>query len=49
MFDTLLNFIFKDILVDAIMHNFTGMFDDINTGVGNIADQVGQTPQGWNV
>ncbi len=38
----------KEALVGGITANFTGMFDEINTKVGEIATQVGQTPQGWN-
>ena len=30
------------------MDNLTGMFDSVNTKVGEIAGQVGATPQGWN-
>ncbi|GHV10511.1 hypothetical protein FACS1894219_00050 [Clostridia bacterium] len=40
---------FRQILTDGIIANFTGMFDEVNTKVGEIAAQVGQTPQGWNV
>jgi hypothetical protein len=39
---------FKDLFIQGIISNFTGMFDEINTKVGEIATQVGQTPQGWN-
>jgi hypothetical protein len=39
---------FRGIFIDGIMSNFTGMFDEVNTKVGEIASQVGQTPQGWN-
>ena len=39
---------FKEIFIQGILGNFTGMFDEINTKVGSIASQVGQTPQGWN-
>jgi len=39
---------FKQSLVDAIMSSFTGIFDSVNEQVGDIAVQVGQTPQGWN-
>ena len=38
----------KEALVGGITANFTGMFDEINLKVGEIAAQVGQTPQGWN-
>jgi len=39
---------FRGILIDGIMSNFTSMFDEVNTKVGEIASQVGQTPAGWN-
>jgi len=38
----------KGLLSDGIIANFTGMFDEVNSKVGEIAGQVGQTPQGWN-
>lgn len=38
----------KDILVGSIMSNLTGMFDNVNAKVGEIAGQVGSTPQSWN-
>lgn len=40
---------FKEILISGILSNFNGMFEEVNTKVGEIAGQVGQTPQGWNV
>jgi hypothetical protein len=39
---------FNGLLIDGIMSNFTGMFNEVNTKVGEISSQVGQTPQGWN-
>jgi hypothetical protein len=36
------------LLIEGITSNFTGMFREVNTQVGEIASQVGQTPQGWN-
>ena len=39
---------FRDILIDGIIANFTGLFTEVNQKVGDIANQVGQTPQGWN-
>jgi len=39
---------FRGILVDGIKANFAGMFDEVNSKVGEIAAQVGQTPEGWN-
>ena len=38
----------KELLVGGIMDNLTGMFDSVNTKVGEIAGQVGATPQGRN-
>ena len=38
----------KDVLVDAIKGNLAGMFADVNSKVGTIAGDVGQTPAGWN-
>jgi len=39
----------RGILVGAIESNLSSMFGDVNARVGEIAAQVGQTPQGWNV
>ncbi len=47
MFDWIFDW-FRGIFIDGIIANFTGMFDEINTKVGEIATQVGQTPEGWN-
>lgn len=38
----------REILVGGIMDNLTGLFDQVNNKVGEIAGQVGQTPQAWN-
>lgn len=38
----------KELLVGGIMDNLTGLFDNVNTKVGEIAGQVGSTPQAWN-
>lgn len=38
----------KQGLIDGIMGQYAGIYDSINTQVGDIAAQVGQTPQGWN-
>ena len=38
----------KELLAGAIASNLTGMVDSVNTKVGDIAAQVGQTPQCWN-
>ena len=47
LFDSIAEW-FRGILVDGIISNFTGMFDEVNTKVGEIAAQVGTTPAGWN-
>jgi hypothetical protein len=38
----------KEILVSGIMNNLSGMFDNVNQRVGEIASQVSTTPQAWN-
>lgn len=38
----------KELLISGIMSNLTGLFDQVNDKVGDIATQVGQTPQAWN-
>lgn len=38
----------KEMLVGGIVSNLTGMFDSTNQQVGQIAGQVGLTPQAWN-
>lgn len=38
----------REILTGGITSNLDGLFDQVNTKVGEIADQVGQTPAGWN-
>ena len=38
----------KELLAGAIASYLTGMVDSVNSKVGDIAVQVGQTPQGWN-
>ena len=47
LLDALTNWL-KEMLVGGIMGNLSGMFDSVNQQVGDIATQVGQTPQGWN-
>ena len=39
---------FKELLIEGITGNLTGLFDTVNTKVGEIAGEVGQTPQAWN-
>ena len=38
----------RDLLTGMVMSNLTEMFTDVNEKTGEIATQVGQTPQGWN-
>ncbi len=38
----------KEFFIGAIQTNLSTMFNDVNTKVGTIAGEVGQTPQGWN-
>ena len=38
----------REILVDGILSNLSGMFDTVNEKVGEISGQVGLTPQAWN-
>ena len=38
----------KELLVSGIINNLSGMFDQVNQRVGEIAGQVGTTPQAWN-
>lgn len=38
----------KDLLVGGIISNLSGLFDSINTRVGEVAATVGTTPQAWN-
>lgn len=47
LFNALTDWI-KELLAGAIASNLTGMVDSVNNKVGDIATQVGQTPQGWN-
>lgn len=38
----------KELLIEGIMGNLTGLFDTVNTRVGEIAVQVGTPPAAWN-
>ena len=38
----------KELLIGGIMGNLEGLFDSVNTQVGEIAVQVGTTPADWN-
>jgi len=38
----------KQGLIEAIILRFSGIFDSVNQQVGDVASQIGQTPQSWN-
>ena len=38
----------RELLISMITGNLTTLFDDVNSKVGTITTEVGQTPQGWN-
>ncbi len=38
----------KDLLQGWVMNNLSTMFNDVNTKVGTIANEVAKTPQTWN-
>ena len=38
----------KEVLVSGIVSNLSGLFDSTNAQIGEIAGQVGLTPQAWN-
>lgn len=38
----------REILVSGIISNLSGLFEQVNTQVGEIAGEVGTTPLGWN-
>ena len=38
----------KGLLIDGIMGNLSGLFDNVNAQVGEIAVQVGTTPAAWH-
>ena len=39
----------REILTSGITSNLSGLFDQVNAKVSEIADTVGKTPKGWNV
>ena len=39
---------FRGILTDGILSNLSGLFDSINTEVGEVAGELGATPAAWN-
>jgi len=45
--DAITNWI-KGLLIGAIESSLSSMFGDVNTKVGTIAAEVGQTPAAWN-
>ena len=47
IWDSITNWL-KEVLVSGIVSNLSGMFDSINEQIGQIAGQVGLTPQAWN-
>ncbi len=38
----------KELLITGITGNFSGLFDNVNQKVGEIANDVGRTPSQWN-
>ena len=51
MFDAIFDAIeewMRTLLMNMVDSNLTTMFADVNEKTGQIASQVGQTPQGWN-
>ena len=38
----------KELLISGNLSNLSGLFDSVNTRVGEITTQVGLTPQAWN-
>ena len=38
----------KELLISGILGNLSGMFDTVNTKVGEIAGEVGMPPSAWN-
>ena len=38
----------KEMLINGIISNLSGLFDSVNSQIEDISVQVGQTPQGWN-
>ena len=51
MFDAIFEAIeewMRTLLTTMVTSNLQTMFTDVNEKTGEIATQVGQTPQGWN-
>lgn len=38
----------RDFLIECILGNLSGLFDQVNETVGNVASEVALTPQDWN-
>lgn len=38
----------KEFLIECIVGNLSGLFDQVNDTVGSVAAEVARTPQGWN-
>ena len=38
----------KEVLIECITGNLSGLFDQVNEAVGDVAADVGKTPQDWN-
>ena len=38
----------QELLIGGILGNLSGMFDNVNQQVGEIAGEVGKTPLQWN-
>ena len=38
----------NELLISGILGNLSGMFDTVNTKVGEIVGEVGMTPSAWN-
>ena len=47
IWDSITNWL-KEVLVSGIVSNLSGLFDSTNEQIGEIAGQVGLTPQAWN-
>ena len=47
IWDSITNWL-KEVLVSGIVSNLSGLFDSTNEQIGQIAGQVGLTPQAWN-
>ena len=48
MIGELINEWLKEVLIGGILDNLSGLFDNVNDKVADIAGQVGSNPQAWN-